>query len=48
MVFIERVNKTDKPMARLTKKRRERTQINKIRDKKAKSQQIGHILKKNP
>jgi len=28
---FERVNKTDKPLARLTKKR-ERTQINKIRN----------------
>ena len=27
--FFEKVNKIDKPMARLTKKRRERTQINK-------------------
>ena len=30
---FERVNKTDKPLARLTKKR-DRTQINKIRNKK--------------
>jgi len=28
--FFEKVNKVDKPLARLTKKRRERTQINKI------------------
>ena len=28
--FFEKVNKIDKPLARLTKKRRERTQINKI------------------
>ena len=30
--FFERVNKTNKPLARLTKKRRETTQINKIRN----------------
>ena len=29
--FFEKVNKTDKPLARLIKKKRERTQINKIR-----------------
>ena len=32
--FFEKVNKFDKPLARLSKKRRERTQINKIRSKK--------------
>jgi len=32
--FFERVNKIDKPLTRLTKKRRERTQINKIRNNK--------------
>ena len=32
--FFERVNKTDKPLARLTMKRRERTQINKIKNEK--------------
>jgi len=32
--FFEQVNKIDKPMARLTKKRRERTQITKIRNEK--------------
>ena len=30
--FFEKVNKIDKPLARLTKKRRERTQITKIRN----------------
>ena len=34
--FFEKVNKIDKPLARLTKKRRERTQINKIRNEKGK------------
>ncbi|MBB1225481.1 endonuclease, partial [Klebsiella pneumoniae] len=30
--FFERINKIDKPLARLTKKRREKSQINKIRN----------------
>ena len=32
--FFERVNKIDKPLARLTKRKRERTQINKIRNER--------------
>ena len=32
--FFEKVNKIDKPLARLNKKKRERTQINKIRNEK--------------
>ena len=32
--FFERVNKIDKPLARLTKRKRERTQINKIINEK--------------
>ena len=32
--FFEKINKIDKPLARLIKKRRERTQINKIRNEK--------------
>ena len=32
--FFEQINKVDKPLARLTKKKREMTQINKIRNKK--------------
>ena len=32
--ILENVNKIDKPLARLTKKRREKTQINKIRNEK--------------
>ena len=32
--FFEKVNKIDKSLARLTKKRREKTQINKIRNEK--------------
>ena len=30
--FFERINKTDKPLSRLTKKQREKNQINKIRN----------------
>ena len=37
--FFEKINKTDKPLARLIKKKRERTQINKIEMKKEKLQQ---------
>ena len=32
--FIEKVNKMDKPLARLIKKKREKNQINKIRNEK--------------
>ena len=32
--IFEKVNKIDKPLARLIKKKRERTQINKIRNEK--------------
>ena len=32
--FFEKINKIDKPLARLIKKKRERTQINKIRNVK--------------
>ena len=32
--FFEKINKIDKPLARLTKKKRVRTQINKIRSEK--------------
>ena len=33
-MFFEKINKIDKPLARLIKKKRERTQINKIRNDK--------------
>ena len=33
--FFEMINKIDKPLARLIKKKRERTQINKIRNEKS-------------
>ena len=32
--FLEKINKIDKPLARLTKKKREKTQINRIRNEK--------------
>ena len=32
--FFEKINKIEKPLARLTKQKRERTQINKIRNEK--------------
>ena len=32
--FIEKINKSDKPLARLIKKKRENTQINRIRNEK--------------
>ena len=32
--FFEKINKIDKPLARLIKRKRERTQINKIRNEK--------------
>ena len=32
--FFEKINKIDKPLARLTKQKRERTQINKMRNEK--------------
>ena len=32
--FFEKINKTDKPLARLIKKKRQRTHINKIRNEK--------------
>ena len=32
--FFEKINKTDKPLARLIKKKREKTQINRIRNEK--------------
>ena len=32
--FFEKINKIDKPLARLTKKKREKNKINKIRHEK--------------
>ena len=36
--FFERINKIDKPLARLIKKQREKNQINKIRNEKRSQQ----------
>ena len=36
--FFEKINKIDKPLARLIKKKRERTQINKITNEKERLQ----------
>ena len=33
-MFFEKINKIDKPLARLIKKKREKTQINRIRNEK--------------
>jgi hypothetical protein len=38
--FFEKINKIDKPLTKITKRRREKTQINKIRDEKGSSSQI--------
>ena len=35
--FFEKISKIDKPLSRLIKKERERTQINKIRNEKGES-----------
>ena len=35
--FFEKMNKTDKPLARLIKKKREKNQINKIRNENGES-----------
>ena len=37
--FFEKINKIDKPLARLIKKKREKNQINKIRNEKERLQQ---------
>ena len=37
--FFEKINKIDKPLVRLINEKRERAQINKIRDEKEKLQQ---------
>ena len=34
--FFEKINKIDQPLARLIKKKREKTQINRIRNEKGK------------
>ena len=41
--FFEKINKIDKPLARLTKQKREKTQINKIRNEKEVTTYITEI-----
>ena len=43
--FFEMINKIDKPLARLIKKKREKNQINKMRMKKERLQQTMHKYK---
>ena len=38
-LFFEKINKIDKPLARLIKKKREKNQINKIRNEKSYNRQ---------
>ena len=44
--FFEKTNKIDKPLARLIKQKRERMQINKIRNEKGKSKLTLHKYKR--
>ena len=43
--FFEKINKIDKPLARLIKKQREKNQINKIRNENERSQQTTQKYK---
>ena len=43
--FFEKINKIDKPLARLIKKQREKNQINKIRNEMERSQQTTQKYK---
>ena len=45
--FFEKVNKIDKPLARVTKKSRERIQINKIRNEKGEISMDATEIQKN-
>ena len=49
--FFEKINKIDKPLARLIKKKREKNQINKIRNEKEEvttdNAEIQRIIKDN-
>ena len=44
--FFEKINKIDKPSARLTKKKREKAQISKIRNEKERIQQTPQKYKR--
>ena len=41
--FFDKINKIDKPLARLIKKKREKTQINRIRNEKEVTTDIAEI-----
>ena len=43
--FFEKINKIDKPLARLIKEKSEKNQINKVRNEMERSQQITHKYK---
>ena len=43
--FFEKINKIDKPLARFIKKKREKNQINKIRNEKRRLQQTSRNSK---
>ena len=43
--FFEKINKIDKPLARLIKKKREKTQINRIRNEKEVTTDTAEIQK---
>ena len=45
--FFKKINKIDKPLARLIKKKREKNQINKLRNENEKSQQTTQKYKKS-
>ena len=45
--FFEKINKIDKPLARLIKKKREKTQINRIRNEKGEITIVGEDVE-NP
>ena len=45
--FFEKINKIDKPLARLIKKKRERTQINKIRNERGEITTNATEIQKN-
>ena len=45
--FFKKINKIDKPLARLIKKKREKNQINKLRNENEKSQQTTQKYKES-
>ena len=43
--FFERINKVDKPLARLIKNKRDKNQLNKIRNEKGDNTEIQRIVR---